>query len=109
MAYQEQCVRFLKDPEIFDETPYSEVYSCDVRAHVSYGHIENFHVRRIDAGHDPYTGLAPHQLLRLREQLRPDHGRRLQILNQVLLDGSAWERSSAELVAQVSKNTTNKQ
>ena len=99
--YAEQRVRVSTNIHSYDVVPYSEIYGCDVRTHISWGPIGHLALRAIPRGYDSFTGLSPHDPRLRREEFhnaqegfRLNQEARLQKRANVLLDGPMWETPS---------------
>ena len=93
-------VSFSKsEPNVYFVKAYSEIYGISPAAFVfdKYGQWIP-----IGPHEDSFTGVDRSKLEVRKHDLTFDHDQRARILRKVLLDGSAWEMSTADIVAKIS-------
>ena len=99
-------MRFNAEPETHDVQPYSEIYGRHPRTLVFTGpamgnlddpHLFSMPAFKIVSEHaNPFTGKLEEIMAKRHSALVRPRDYRLPILNNILLDGPAWEPSSYE-------------
>ena len=90
------------NPEVKLITPYSQIDGRQPSRFVFHKHGRKISLDSLDC---PPTGLSKEELRARRRKcsLRPEKNSRGAILRKVLVDGSAWEPSTADIIMKVSK------
>ena len=90
------------NPEVKLITPYSQIYGRHPSRFVFHKNGRKISLDSLDC---PSTGLSKEEIRARRNKcsLRPEKNSRGAILRKVLVDGSAWEPSTADIIMKVSK------
>ena len=89
----------IADPEVFEVTPYRHIYGVKPKRFVFDRMGRMVKLGRLD---DPFTGRTSKEMSMRLLQNKKDEHERARILRKTLIDGPAWESSTAHLIAKVS-------
>ena len=88
--------------EVHNVISYSKVYGCHPSGFVF---DRNGRMLKLDKQDDPYCGVSRREIMTRRSRKPRDTSARTRILRETLLNGPAWEMSTAELILAISKKT----
>ena len=95
-------VKFSDDVETFPVVAYSQIYGCHPSKFVFQ---KDGRRMKLLASDDPSCGVAKREISLRRRKLARRPAERQRILREVLINGPAWEPSTAELILKLSKKT----
>ena len=87
-------------PEVKHITPYSEIYGTHPSKFVFHRNGEKIKLGSLE---DASTGLSKSEIRARRRKFSMKSGKRSSILHKTLVDGAAWEPSTADIIMKISK------
>ena len=95
-------VHFAQVVEEHVVVPYSQIYGCHPSRFVFH---KNGNLLKLLKTDDPSCGVPKSEIKARRSTIKCDSSARSRILHEVLVNGPAWEMSTAELILKISKKT----
>ena len=92
----------LDNVETYDVVPYSKIYGCHPSRFVF--HKDGRYLRLLKSD-DANCGVPKREIAARRRQKPIDTLTRSRILREILINGPAWEMSTAEMILKISKKT----